>query len=115
MPHMVERQQTVEEHERAIRHLQIVFCQHWKLFQFANNIVSEEAYSASGKWRQSGDSGRCMLAQQAIEDLENAAFHLRFFAIALKSDLAAASPQHHVRPRAKKGVAANLLPAFNRL
>ncbi len=62
---------------------------------------------------------RSMLAQQAVEDFEDVAFLLRLFAVAvayaLKGDLAAPRAQNHVRPRAQKGVSANLLAALNRL
>jgi len=111
--HVIESQQPVEEHQGAVRRLQIVFRQVRQFFQLAYGIMREEPDRAGGERRESGKMGRRVLAQKAIQHAKDAALDLLYLSMAFQHDLLSAGAQHHVGPGAKKGIPADLLSAFD--
>src|SRR5437763_12360348 len=89
MANVIKGQQTVEKHQHRVRNLQIIFSKAGQLLQLPHGIMGKIAYCARGKRGESRNMGDFMFIEQAVENFENTAVHLLFFAAALQDDPAA--------------------------
>ena len=112
---VIERQQAVEKHQHAVGQGKIIFRMLADIFQLPHRVVGEVSHRARGERRQPGHDRGTMLPQQFLDDLNRAALALLFLLAALHHNVSARAPHLHVRTRAQKGVAADLLATLHRL
>ena len=113
MSQVVEGEQPVEEHQRAVGELKIVLGAVANVFKLANNVVRAEANCSGGEWRQSRHNGGFMLLQQFFRGLKDVLLVGFTLLPSLNHNFSAVRPQLHVGARPQKCVPPNLLPALN--
>src|SRR5690242_1710003 len=109
---MIERQQAVEKHQRAIGSSQVRISMFPDTFQLPHHVVSKIAHRASREWRQAAYNGGAMLTQQFLHMLEYVSPSTFAPGPPDQHNLIAARLQSHIGSSAEKGITPNLLSPF---
>ena len=112
---VVKGQQAVEEHQFAIGQREIVLSMFADFLQLPYYVVGKITYGPGGEWRQAGNRGWLVLAQQQLHELEHVSLVPFAVPSAFNFDGRTARSQAHIRPRSQEGVAADLFAALDRL
>ena len=112
---VIEGQHAIEEHEHAIGNVKVVHRMLPDILETPHDVVCAVSDCARGKRWQAFHGGRVVLAEQLLDDLEDVSRAPLDFADAFDRDFRAARFQPQERPDAEKRVAADPLPALDRL
>ncbi len=113
VPQVIKCEQTIEKHQFRVRQAQVIFGVVADSFQLSDDVVGEVSDRSRSERRQSGNGCGMMLAQQSLDDLENIVPHDLALAAALNLNGSLSRSHSHVRTRAKKGVASDLLATLD--
>src|SRR5207248_9764093 len=113
LAHVIEGQKAIEEHEHAVGNLQIDFRGSRYFFDAAHGIIRKKSNSPAGERWQIRQLRRLMVLEQAGGEVEDVALPAFAFAAVINQNFVVAGREHHIGPDSQKGVAADLLSAFD--
>jgi hypothetical protein len=87
---VVEGENAVEEHQDAVRDVEVIGGMVPDVFEAADNVIGAITYGAGGEWRQAFDCGGAMLLQEFFDYLEDISVPLLEFAASLDFDFGSA-------------------------
>ena len=112
---MIESQQPVKEHQRAVWKLQVIFGAVADILQLMDDVVGEVSNRAAGKRRQAGHNRGVMLAQQLLGDFNWISLAALRFLPANDCGFAPTGMELQIGVRSEKRVSSNLLASFHGL